>query len=161
MARGIAFVGGMACGIALCALVAVGHADDVSAEVSSAAAAAHVDPIDLAGAVNSTGVDPYTYLRGTGELPPLPVDRPGLATSPVSGRAACIIARESGGNPRAVNPRTGASGLGQFLFSTWLTTPQGRAGASVFDPAANRAAVQYMLDAGRAREFSVVTSGLC
>jgi len=74
---------------------------------------------------------------------------------------ACIIAHESQGNPRAVNPRTGASGLGQFLTSTWRTTPQGRAGASVFDPVANRAAVQWMLDAGRAREFSVVTSGLC
>jgi hypothetical protein len=48
------------------------HADDVQAEVQEAAAVAHVDATDLQGAVNSVGVDPYTYLRSTGELPPLP-----------------------------------------------------------------------------------------
>jgi len=157
MAKAMMFVGGLACGFLLATGVLASHADDVSAEVFSAAAAAHVNPVDLQGAVNSTGVDPYSYLRGTGELPPLPADR----STPVSGRVACIIAHESQGNPRAVNPRTGAAGLGQFLSNTWRSTPQGRAGASVFDPVANRAAVQYMLDAGRAREFAVVTSGLC
>ena len=129
------------------------HADDVSADVSEAAAAAHVNPVDLAGAVNSTGVDPYTYLRGTGELPDVPR---GTSANVSAARIRCIITHESENNPRAVNPRTGASGLGQFLRTTWLTTPQGRAGLSVFDPVANRAAVQYMLDAGRAREFDAV-----
>jgi LysM repeat protein len=32
---------------------------------------------------------------------------------------ACVIARESGGNPTAVNPSSGAGGLYQFLPSTW------------------------------------------
>jgi Transglycosylase-like domain len=32
---------------------------------------------------------------------------------------ACVIARESGGNPGAVNPTSGAGGLYQFLPSTW------------------------------------------
>jgi hypothetical protein len=32
---------------------------------------------------------------------------------------ACVISRESGGNPRAVNPSSGAGGLFQFLPSTW------------------------------------------
>jgi LysM repeat protein len=36
-----------------------------------------------------------------------------------SGTWACIIAHESGGNPTAVNPSSGASGLVQFLGSTW------------------------------------------
>jgi resuscitation-promoting factor RpfC len=36
-----------------------------------------------------------------------------------SGFEACVIARESGGNPRAVNPTSGAGGLFQFLPSTW------------------------------------------
>jgi hypothetical protein len=31
----------------------------------------------------------------------------------------CVIARESGGNPQAVNPSSGAGGLFQFLPSTW------------------------------------------
>jgi len=35
------------------------------------------------------------------------------------GVAGCIISRESGGNPRAVNPYSGAGGLFQFLPSTW------------------------------------------
>jgi hypothetical protein len=160
MARAMAFAGGLVCGIALCAAVASTHADDVSAEVLSAAAAAHVDPVDLAGAVNSTGVDPYSYLRGTGELPPLPAGRTSVAST-VSGRVACIIQYESRGDAHAVNPRSGAAGLGQFLASTWRSTPQGRAGLSVFNADANRAAVQYMLDAGRAREFAVVAAGLC
>jgi resuscitation-promoting factor RpfC len=40
---------------------------------------------------------------------------------PGSAFRACVIARESGGNPRAVNPSSGAGGLYQFLPSTWRT----------------------------------------
>ena len=36
-----------------------------------------------------------------------------------SGYQACVIAAESGGNPSAVNPSSGAGGLYQFLPSTW------------------------------------------
>lgn len=36
-----------------------------------------------------------------------------------SGYEACVIARESGGNPSAVNASSGAGGLYQFLPSTW------------------------------------------
>jgi hypothetical protein len=125
------------------------HADEASAEVLEAAAAAHVDPVDLAGAVNTTGMDPFVYLRQVHELPDLP------APAPVNPRMECIIRVESRGDPNARN-RSGASGLGQFLPGTWASTPQGRAGLSVFNPAANRAAIQYMLDAGRAREFDAV-----
>lgn len=34
---------------------------------------------------------------------------------------ACVIAAESGGNPTAVNPTSGAGGLFQFLPSTWAS----------------------------------------
>jgi LysM repeat protein len=43
-------------------------------------------------------------------------------TAPVtttSSFEACVISRESGGNPRAVNPSSDAGGLFQFLPSTW------------------------------------------
>lgn len=53
--------------------------------------------------------------------------------------ALAIIDCESNGDPNAVNPYSGASGLFQFLPSTWATTSSnaGYAGASPFDPTAN------------------------
>lgn len=135
------------------------HADEASAEILEAAAAANVDPVNLQGAVNSTGLDPFVYLRGVGELPPQPATPPPAPVA--SGRVDCIVHYESQDDARAVNPRSGAAGLGQFTLSTWRSTPQGRAGLSVFDPSANRAAVGWMLSAGRSREFAVVTAGLC
>jgi hypothetical protein len=63
------FVAGLAAGVIITTLAgaALGiHADD---EVEAAALEAHVDPVDLAGAVATTGVGPREYLRGVGELP--------------------------------------------------------------------------------------------
>src|SRR4051812_49087639 len=39
---------------------------------------------------------------------------------PPAGSTAGIIQAESGGNPNAKNPRSSATGLGQFLEATWL-----------------------------------------
>lgn len=52
------------------------------------------------------------------------VPAPRIASTPVvavgaGGKWGCIIAHESGGNPRAVNPSSGAGGLFQFLPSSW------------------------------------------
>ncbi len=134
----------------------------------SLAHAAGVDPIDLAGASNSTGLSPTDYLRAVGELAipdalPRGVSEAGdrVQTVPGSGRVACIVRVESRGDPDATNPQSGAAGLGQFLRSTWRTTPQGKAGLSPYNAAANLAAIQYMLDVGRAREFNAVSMGYC
>lgn len=53
---------------------------------------------------------------------------------------------ESGGDPDAYNPYSGASGLFQFLPSTWATTagPAGFPGADVFDPAANTGSAAWL-----------------
>lgn len=51
---------------------------------------------------------------------------------------------ESGYNPYAVNASSGASGLFQFLRATWLASPQGSSGASVFDPKANAEAAAWL-----------------
>jgi hypothetical protein len=165
MARATAFVGGLVCGLALGTLVIVGHADDVQAAVLEAARAANVDPVQLQGAVNTLearglDADPFVYLRSTGELgspvlPPSAAVSPPAPASGVSLRVACIIQVESRGDPNARN-RSGAAGLGQFLPGTWATTPQGKAGYSVFNAAANTAAIQWMIDVGRAREFDAV-----
>jgi len=52
-------------------------------------------------------------------VPPQPAAATATSYSGSPGMQACIIARESGGNPRAVNPSSGAGGLYQFLPSTW------------------------------------------
>jgi resuscitation-promoting factor RpfC len=72
-------------------------------------------------------------LAATPAPPPAPVTAPVAAPAAVtqpaststatysggSGYQACVIAAESGGNPSAVNPSSGAGGLYQFLPSTW------------------------------------------
>ncbi len=57
-----------------------------------------------------------------------------------------IINCESNGDPNAVNPYSSASGLFQFLPSTWVTTaPQaGWAGYSVFHPEANVSSAAWL-----------------
>jgi LysM repeat protein len=44
-----------------------------------------------------------------------------VSTAGVAAFEACVISRESGGNPQAVNPSSGAGGLYQFLPSTWAS----------------------------------------
>jgi len=154
---------GLVVGVVGAAALGIHASDDTERtdQIHHAAAEAGVDETDLAGAVNSTGLDPFVYLRGVGELDHAssssrpPVSVVASAAPAVSARVACIIRVESCGDPNARN-RSGASGLGQFLPSTWATTPQGRAGLSVFNAADNTAAIQWMIDVGRAREFDAV-----
>jgi hypothetical protein len=139
---------------------------EIPADVQAAADEAGVDAVDLLGALNSLheagiSVSPAAYLCTTDGL--LCPDPPPVRARPVatSGRVACIVRVESHGNPNATNPRTGAAGLGQFVRSTWLTTPQGKAGYSPYNAAANEAAIAWMLANGRAREFVAVSAGYC
>jgi resuscitation-promoting factor RpfC len=51
---------------------------------------------------------------------PAPAQSSGtVGTGGMNAFQACVIQRESGGNPAAVNPSSGAGGLYQFLPSTW------------------------------------------
>lgn len=143
---------GMTLGAACSARAQTEPTDDTVA--AAAEAEAGLDATDLQGALNTTGLDARAYLAF--------LTAPETATEvPLSGRVACIVRVESRGDPNATNPRSGARGLGQFLDSTWMSTPQGSAGYSVYDATANLAAIQYMLDAGRAREFNAVSMGYC
>jgi hypothetical protein len=76
-------------------------------------------------------------------------------------RMDCVINRESKWDPGAVNRRSGASGLAQFLLSTWYTTPQGKAGASRFDPYANIDGAAWLARNVGWRQWQVVTLGYC
>jgi len=44
-----------------------------------------------------------------------------VGTAGLGAFESCVISHESGGNPRAVNPTSGAGGLYQFLPSTWAS----------------------------------------
>ncbi len=59
---------------------------------------------------------------------------------------------ESSYNPDAYNP-SGASGLFQFMPSTFAGTPQGQAGGSIWDPVANAEAAAWMYSQGRQDEW--------
>jgi LysM repeat protein len=59
---------------------------------------------------------------------PAPVTSPssvGTVTGAPGSYQSCVITRESGGNPRAVNASSGAGGLYQFLPSTWAALGYG------------------------------------
>jgi soluble lytic murein transglycosylase-like protein len=61
---------------------------------------------------------------------------------------------ESRYQPGAYNRWSAASGLYQFLPSTFAATPQGRAGLSVFDPYANAAAAAWLYQRAGGRPWS-------
>jgi hypothetical protein len=91
--------------------------------------------------------DPRTYLYH---------QAPDLAS-----RLDCIIAHESGWDPSQQNPRSRASGLAQFLPSTWATTPQGEMGLSPFDAQANIDAAIWLARNRGWNQWTVYLMGYC
>lgn len=63
-------------------------------------------------------------------------------------QALSVMQCESGGNPDAFNPHSGASGLFQFLPGTWtvVAAKAGFAGASPFNGEANIASAAWLVD---------------
>jgi hypothetical protein len=86
------------------------------------------------------------------------LDKPVLEARPetdwIDDVVECLAWAESRNTPSAVNPRSGAAGPLQFMYGTWLSTPQGRAGYSRFDPYASRQAARWMINRGRLHEWS-------
>ncbi len=71
-------------------------------------------------------------------------------------RAWYIIKHESWMTPnpaRAKNPTSTASGLWQFLTSTFASTPYGKAGMSIWSPCASSLAAGWMHEVGRGGEW--------
>jgi peptidoglycan hydrolase CwlO-like protein len=62
--------------------------------------------------------------------------------------ALCVAGKESGFDPHAENPLTGAAGVFQFIPSTWeaLSEAAGWGGVSVFDAEANVAVAAWTVD---------------
>jgi hypothetical protein len=67
-----------------------------------------------------SGTAPSGSAKATAQATPVVAAPAGSGLS-LSGVWACIMRLESGGNPRAVNPSSGAGGLFQFLPSTWAS----------------------------------------
>ncbi len=67
--------------------------------------------LELARAKRIVQTDPLRWFEETG-----------MASGPIATTAAKIIGVESRGNATAKNPRSSASGLGQFTDATWLAT---------------------------------------
>jgi hypothetical protein len=55
----------------------------------------------------------------------------------------------------AKNPKSTASGLYQFLTSTFASTPYGRAGMSIWSACASSLAAGWMHENGRGREWAI------
>lgn len=70
--------------------------------------------------------------------------------------AMTVMACESGGNPLAYNPRSGASGLFQHLQRYWeyRSAAAGWEGASIWNPTANVAVAAWLAKDGQRRGLS-------
>jgi len=108
-------------------------------------------------------VTPVTEVRHVGTKPaPAPGDiesviRAAAATWGADANQLLRVAWcESRYNPYAVNARSGAAGLFQFMPSTWAANSvrAGYAGASVFDPVANANTAAFMFRNGQAWQWS-------
>jgi LysM repeat protein len=69
------------------------------------------------GAPSSSG----SGSAGQAPAPQPPAPSGNTSTEGMSAFESCVISAESGGNPTAVNPSSGAGGLFQFLPSTWAS----------------------------------------
>lgn len=84
-------------------------------DLTELAERAGVDVVDLAGAVNSTGLAALDYLHMTGELAP---PAPSFPAS-VMARVACIENKESGGANVPNRQGSPAGGVMQYMESTF------------------------------------------
>lgn len=105
------------------------------------------------GTSATTTAPPVTTAPGSGEpwIPPPGVEQwRGLVSEHFPSNrvdeALHIMWCESHGDPDAYNPYSGASGLFQFIPSTWASASvsAGYAGASAFDPEANTASAAWL-----------------
>lgn len=82
---------------------------------------------------------------------------------PETDTALCILWHESRGDPGAVNPSSGASGLFQHLPRYWSerSAKAGVAGADIFDPTANVIVAAWLQRVGGWKHWSPWNRGEC
>ena len=144
---------GLGLGVIVAAAVGIHAAEQPEPDETTvkAAADAGVDPIDLLGAVVTTGLDPYSYLYAVGHL-----TLPTLVV-PSNSRVACIEAKESGGANIANRRGSGAVGVMQYMPSTFRAhaAEMGHPEWSPWNPAQARAVAAHDLALGRRAQWTV------
>jgi nucleoid-associated protein YgaU len=105
-----------ASGIANPNLIYVGQ--EISLACHAAPAAAPTTATSDTAASGSPSSPPAPQPSTQAQAPAAPSS---VSTSGMSAFESCVISRESGGNPQAVNASSGAGGLYQFLPSTWAS----------------------------------------
>ena len=144
------------------------YADDapVPDDVQAVADEVGVDPIELAGAVNTTGLDPKQYLckvDGVGCPKISPLNYPAYigANSKYGQRAVCVSRIETGSWTAYYNPipvgREHAQSFFGWLPSTFYSVSQGPLGNLDVEIRA----FDRMLDLGRGNEFFGILHKLC
>jgi hypothetical protein len=171
---------GLAVGVVVGAALSVRADETPSEETIMLAAEAGVDPWDLAGAANTTGLSPADYLAhvdewiAVGESPNadggLAHGWPGVggarsyiaSHSRYPARALCVAAMESGFNGQAWNPqpwgRWAEHAAGYF---GWLGSTAASVGVRIGDLASEVAGFDEMMRRGRGNEFAGVAWRIC
>lgn len=100
----------------------VKHRDRMIARVYAARAEARQDRRQRREArQDAAQAAAYAAQQAAATPSPQPSPVGNVSTVGMSAFEACVINNESGGNPGAVNPSSGAGGLFQFLPSTWAS----------------------------------------
>jgi hypothetical protein len=139
-------------------------------ETALLAASVGLDPVQLQGAVNSTGASPVAYLAHEGLLDPPATHASGKSLPPsasssppaptvgvLSSRVACLEAKESQGLNVANRRGSGAVGVLQFMPSTFAAhaAEMGHPEYSPWVPWQARAVAAHDLALGRRSQWSV------
>jgi soluble lytic murein transglycosylase-like protein len=131
--------------------------DSIPEDVAVAAAEAGVEPINLLGAVYSTGLPPREYLYLSGELEPPYSPPQNVRPTGADVRVACIEAKESGGANVANRHGSGAVGVMQYMPRTFArgAAEMGHPEWSPWNPAQARAVAAHDLALGRRAQWAV------
>lgn len=155
---GVGMIGFAACGL---------HAQEQPTEDTVAAAEeAGVDPIDLQGAVNTTGLDAHTYLIAVGELAaPISALSEVVNTGwpfqgPLAQRIFCVEAIESAHGRLMYNPAPWQGEHAQG-FLGWLPSTARRWGVVIGNRASEWDGARRMLLAGAGSQFFGIAVGRC
>lgn len=162
---------GLTVGVVFAAALSI-HAAGTEPDEETLAVAqeAGVSPLDLLGAVNTTGLQPRAYLIVVGELTPLPpppaVPAFSACSWPICGalgqRIYCVEGIESRHGAAMYNPQPwGVYAEHAQGWLGWLPSTAGSVGVTIGSRVSEWAGAAKMIALGRGREFFGIAAGIC